>query len=116
MPAPVAPTNATVCLGSIVKVTSLDKTTTTEYKVVFEMAAKEETNALQVVNPYVEQEPTIEKKDSNSSTWKEILIDNATIILLYILALVEFAQVVYLYVELKSVNPDAITVKRRKNK
>ena len=100
----------------IVKVTSLDKTSTTEYKVVFEMVAKEETNALQVVNPYVEQEPVIQQNDSDSSSWKQILVDNATIILLYILALIEFAQVVYLYVELKSVNPDAITVKRRKNK
>lgn len=100
----------------VIKVTSLDKTTTTEYKVVFEMTAKEETNALQVVNPYTENETKVEQKESNSSTWKEILIDNATIILLYILALVEFAQVVYLYVQLKSVNPDAITVKRRKNK
>ena len=101
----------------IVKVTSSDKTSTVEYKVTFEMMSKEESNALQVVNPYVELNPQDSPKDTDLKTLKELLIENSTIILLYLLALVEFGQVVYLYVQLKNVSPDAVMIRRRnKNK
>jgi len=96
----------------IVKVTSYDETSIIEYKVTFEMMSKEETNALQVISPYVDRENQINEENS----LKQILIDNSTIILLYILALVEFAQVVYLYVQLKNTNPGALEVTRRRNK
>lgn len=100
----------------VIKVTSYDETNTVEYKVTFEMLSKEETDALQVVSPYTDVAPVIEQKGDIDAI-KETLIENSTIILLYILALVEFAQVVYLYVELKKVNPGVVTAKRRnKNK
>lgn len=95
----------------IIKVTSYDEASTLEYKVTFEMMSKEETNALQVVSPYIEIAPN---EQQELKTLKELLIENSTIILLYILALVEFAQVIYLYVQLKSVNPAAVTVTRRR--
>ena len=95
----------------VVKVTSKDKSTETEYKVTFNMLAKEETNALQVVNPYAEQVPQIIETHENEM-WK-IIKDNATIILLYILAVIEFAQVIYLYVQLQKVNPEEPILKRR---
>lgn len=99
----------------IVKVTSKDKSTTTEYKVTFEMLSEEETNALQVVSPYTENSNYVDaENDSETKGIKELIMENSTIILLYLLALVEFAQVVYLYVQLKGVNPDAVAVKRRK--
>lgn len=99
----------------VVKVTSKDKSTTTEYKITFEMLSEEETNALQVVSPYTESSNYVNTDNDNETKGiKEIIMENSTIILLYLLALVEFAQVVYLYVQLKSVNPDAVTVKRRK--
>ncbi len=102
----------------IIKVTSYDKSSTTEYKVTFEMLSKEETNALQVVNPYVDSEPAdVKEKDDGLKSFKEILMENSTIILLYLLALVEFAQVVYLYIQLKNIDPTTVKVKRRnKNK
>lgn len=101
-----------------VKVTSADKTSTVEYKVTFEMMSKEETNALQVVNPYVETTPHDKTLEQNEeSPLAKAIRKHSTIILLYILALVEFVQVIYLYVQLKSVNPSSVTVKRRnKNK
>jgi len=99
----------------VIKVTSYDKTSTTEYKVTFEMLSKEETNALQVVNPYSEINPK-EKDDDKFSDLKEVLMENSTIILLYILALIEFAQVVYLYVQLKNVDPSAVTVTKKSRK
>jgi len=43
-------------------------------------------------------------------------MENSTIILLYILALIEFAQVVYLYVQLKNVDPSAVTVTKKSRK
>lgn len=100
----------------IIRVTSYDESNVIEYKVTFEMMSKEEMNALQVVNPYVEDAPTI-KKDDGTKSFKEIVMENSTIILLYILALVEFAQVIYLYVQLKNVSPDATKVNlRRRNR
>ena len=99
----------------IVKVTSYDETKTLEYKVTFNMMPKEETNALQAVNPYKEERPTIQQED-NLETMKEILMENSTIILLYILALIEFGQVIYLYIQLKNVDPSALTVRRRKQR
>lgn len=101
----------------IVKVTSKDKSTTTEYKVKFEMLSLEETNnmvSLETVNPYAET------NNSNTFDWKKELWntikENSTIILLYLLALVEFLQVVYLYTKLKEVNPDEVITKRRNKK
>lgn len=96
-----------------VKVTSADKTSTVEYKITFEMMSKEETNALHVVNPYADIKPQYKQESTEIKTFKDILIENSTIILLYILALIEFGQVVYLYVQLKSISPDAVTVRRR---
>lgn len=95
----------------IVKVTSYDETNTKEYKVTFDMLAKEEEDALQVVSPNVDL--NLPKEEV---TWKEIVKKNSTIILLYILALVEFAQVVYLYIQLKNINADTVTIKRRNKK
>lgn len=100
----------------IVKVTSADETSTVEYKVTFEMMSKEETNALQVVNPYAEVNPQKNQQNTNKQTFKDALMEHSTIILLYILALIEFGQVVYLYIQLKSVSPETVTVRRRKNK
>jgi len=99
-----------------IKVTSADKTSTVEYKVDFEMMSKEETNALQVVNPYVETQPQnkIEYK-SEESSFAQALREHSTIILLYILAVIEFGQVIYLYIQLKNVNPTSVTVRRRNN-
>lgn len=96
----------------VVKVTSYDETSIKEYKLTFEMLSKEETNALQIVEPDIKENNEAEE----TSELKQILIDNSTIILLYILALIEFAQVVYLYIQLKSVNPEAVSVTRRRNK
>lgn len=100
----------------IVKVTSADETNIVEYKVTFEMMSKEESNAFQVVNPYVEVNPYDSQKDTGLKTMKELLIENSTIILLYILALVEFGQVIYLYIQLKNVSPDTVTIRRRNRK
>lgn len=98
----------------VVKVTSYDESNTVEYKIKFEMMSKEETNALQVVNPYADKAPQ-QNQNSNLKSFKELLIENSTIILLYILALVEFAQVVYLYIQLKNIDPNSVTVRRRNN-
>jgi len=99
----------------IVKVTSFDKTSVTEYKVSFEMLAKEEENAYQEVNPYVENDIN-ENNNSSNIDWKEALKNHATIILLYLLALVEFGQVVYLYIKLKNVSPNSVEYRRRNKK
>ena len=95
----------------IVKVTSYDETNTTEYKITFEMLPKEESNALQVVDSNNNEDESKEE-----SLLKKALIDNSTIILLYLLALVEFGQVVYLYIELKKVNPIKTEYRRKRNK
>lgn len=96
-------------------VTSKDKTNTKEYTITFEMMSKEESDALKTISIYTEEPSKVEIK-GKSRMWK-ILEENATIILLYLLALVEFGQVIYLYVQLKNVNPEAIIVRRRnKNK
>ena len=87
-------------------VTSKDETSTTKYIVKFEMLSKEETDALQTVSPYVEQDNT-SIKDKEELKWQTELWntvkENSTVILLYLLALVEFVQVVYLYTELEKV-------------
>lgn len=99
----------------IIKVTSKDKSTTTEYKVKFNMLSLEETNNMvssENVNIYAENNKA---DDTNwqAELWNTVK-ENATIILLYFLALIEFLQVVYLYTKLKEVNPDEVTIKRRK--
>ena len=101
-----------------IKVTSKDKNNTKEYKVTFDMMSKDETSALQVVNPYVDVNYNSNNKvENNNDGIKEALSEHSTIILLYLLALVEFAQVVYLYVQLKNINPEVDLIRRRgKNK
>lgn len=101
----------------IIKVTSKDKSTTTEYKVKFEMLSEEETNALKSleVSPYSENTLQKQEYDWKKELWNTVK-ENSTIILLYLLAIVEFVQVVYLYTKLKEVNPDELIIKRRKNK
>lgn len=100
-----------------IKVTSADKTSTVEYKVTFEMMSKEETDALQVVNPYIETSPTHKVEQLNEeSVLAKAIREHSTIILLYVLALVEFGQVIYLYVQLKNVDPASVSVKRRNKK
>ena len=95
-----------------IKVTSYDETNVVEYKVTFEMMSKEETNAMQQVN----NTPTT-KEEKEEDEFKQAIIDHSTIILLYLLALIEFGQVVYLYIELKKVNPSSVIInKRRRNK
>ncbi len=99
----------------VVKVTSYDETSVKEYKVTFEMMSKEETNALQVVNPNPNQNTEV-KEEEEENDFAQAVVDNSTIILLYLLAVVEFAQVVYLYVQLKNVNPSAVTPVKRRSK
>lgn len=99
-------------------VTSKDETSTTKYIVKFEMLSKEETDALQTVSPYVEQDNT-SIKDKEELKWQTELWntvkENSTVILLYLLALVEFVQVVYLYTELEKIkNVNAPKETRRK--
>lgn len=101
----------------VIRVTSADKTSTVEYKVTFEMMSKQETNALQVVNPYEEEiNQTMDVKEyaEEESSIQKAVREHSTIILLYVLALIEFAQVIYLYVQLKNVNPTSVSIKRRK--
>ena len=97
-----------------IKVTSKDGSSSTEYTVTFEMLDKEETNALLVVSPYTEQELSLNETGKNL-IWESIK-RHSTIILLYLLALIEFIQVVYLYMQLKGVDSEVIKVKRRNNK
>ena len=97
-------------------VTSKDKTNKKEYIVSFYMNAKEEEDALKTISIYQEQAKGTNEK-SEKDYFFEAVKENSTIILLYLLALVEFGQVIYLYIQLKSVNPDSVTVRRRnKNK
>lgn len=99
----------------IIKVTSKDKSTTTEYKVKFDMLSLEETNNMvssENVNIYAENNK-VDDTNWKTELWNTVK-ENATIILLYFLALIEFLQVVYLYTKLKEVNPDEVTIKRRK--
>jgi len=75
----------------------------------------EETN--NYVNPYGEF--NFKENDMNNDFWNKYgasIRANASIILLYLLALVEFLQVVYLYRKLKLADPDydKITIRRRK--
>lgn len=74
---------------------------------------------------YNEVNPYAEKKDEDINSigrfWKEYgykIKANITIILLYMLVVVEFMQVVYLYKKLKEANPnyDKIVFKRKNNK
>lgn len=97
----------------IVKVTSYDETSTVEYKITFEMMPKEESNSLQQVGTSTDKKEEQEEADY----LKQALKDHSTIILLYLLAVVEFVQVIYLYIQLKSVNPSMVTTtKKRRNK
>ena len=94
----------------VVRVTSNDESTTTDYTVTFEMLAKEEENALQVVGPNI--------SNTNDSQNEEITIfdklqANGLVILVYILALVEFIQVIYLYIKLEKTKKELDEKKSR---
>ena len=94
----------------VIKVTSLDESTTTEYKVKFEMLAKEEEDAIQTVGPDVTEKP-IKHSDELSLVVK--LKDNALLLLVYVLALVEFIQVIYLYLKLEKTKKELEEKKTR---
>ncbi len=100
----------------IIKVTSFDGTNELEYKVTFEMMSEQETNALQIVQPNDNNIGSAIMNEKTEKTFWDLVAENSTIILLYLLALVEFGQVIYLYVQLQSVNPDSLKVKRRRQK
>ena len=97
-------------------VTSKDKTNQKEYTVTFEMLAKEEQDALKTISVYTEDESKAGTVFSDKNYLWEAVKENATIILLYLLALVEFGQVIYLYTQLKNINPDIDTLRRRNRK
>ena len=83
----------------VVKVTSLDGTTTTEYKVKFEMLAKEEQDLKQTVGQNIDSNNT----DKDGITFLDKIKANLLLIIVYILAIVEFVQVIYLYIKLEKV-------------
>jgi len=95
----------------IVKVISLDESTTTEYKVTFEMLAKEEENAMQTVGPNVA--PNSQLKIGNEISFLDKIKANALTILVYILAVVEFIQVIYLYIKLEKTKKELEDKKTR---
>lgn len=95
----------------VVKVTSLDESTTTEYKVVFEMLDKEkdEEDAMQVVGPNT----TENNKPNKEVTIMDKIKANSLLIIVYILAIVEFVQVIYLYVKLEKTKKELEEKKTR---
>lgn len=96
----------------VVKVTSLDESTTTEYKVVFEMLEEEkEEDAMQVVGPNTTEKD--ENKTKNEITFIDKVKANGLLIIVYILAIVEFVQVVYLYVKLEKTKKELESKKTR---
>ncbi len=100
----------------VVTVTSLDKSTTTEYTVTFEMLAKEEENAY--VSIYGENNSngnTSKPVEKSEGFLMNILNNNTLVIFVYVLALVEFGQVIYLYVKLNKTKKE-LEAERAKNK
>lgn len=101
-----------------IRVTSANGAVKKDYTITFNNTVdpKSESSYLEV-NPYVEViGKDVVNAKSNGSKFIRVLKANSTIILLYLLALVEFAQVVYLYIQLKKVDPEKLIVKRRKQK
>lgn len=95
----------------IIKVTSLDETTTTEYKVTFEMLAKEEEDAMQTIGPNVKPNNKVTNK-SISDLWEKVKA-NGLLIIVYVLAIVEFIQVIYLYIKLEKTRKELEDKKTR---
>lgn len=94
-----------------VKVKSLDESTTTEYTVTFEMLEKEEQDAMQTIGPNVdENDKTNIEKDI--TVWEKLKA-NGLLITVYILALVEFVQVIYLYIKLEKTKKELEEKKTR---
>ena len=97
-------------------VTSLDESTTTEYTVTFEMLAKEEENAYVSVYNENKNNGNVNKPvDKKEGFLVNILNNNTLVILVYVLALVEFGQVIYLYVKLNKTKKE-LEAEREKNK
>ncbi len=97
-------------------VTSLDESSTTEYTVIFEMLAKEEENAY--VSIYNENNPngnSSKPTERSEGFLMNILNNNTLVILVYVLALVEFGQVIYLYIKLNNTKKE-LEAERAKNK
>lgn len=95
----------------VIKVTSLDGTTTTEYKVTFEMLAKEEEDAMQTIGSNVKPNNQVTNK-IGSDLWDKVKV-NGLLIIVYILAIVEFIQVIYLYNKLEKVKKELEDKKTR---
>ena len=100
----------------VVTVTSLDESTTTEYTVTFEMLAKEEENAyVSIYNENKNNGNSSKPTEKNEGFLVNILNNNTLVILVYVLALVEFGQVIYLYVKLNKTKQEP-EEERAKNK
>lgn len=100
----------------VVTVTSLDESTTTEYTVTFEMLAKEEENAyVSIYNENKNNGNSSKPTEKNEGFLVNILNNNTLVILVYVLALVEFGQVIYLYVKLNKTKQE-LEEERAKNK
>lgn len=100
----------------VVTVTSLDESTTTEYTVTFEMLAKEEENAY--VSIYGENNNignSSKPTEKSEGFLMNVLNNNTLVILVYVLALVEFGQVIYLYIKLNKTKKE-LESERAKNK
>ena len=97
-------------------VTSLDESSTTEYTVTFEMLAKEEENAYVSVYNENKNNGNVNKPvDKKEGFLVNILNNNTLVIFVYVLALVEFGQVIYLYVKLNKTKKE-LEAEREKNK
>ena len=97
-------------------VRSLDESSTTEYTVTFEMLANEEENAYVSVYNENKNNGNVNKPvDKKEGFLVNILNNNTLVILVYVLALVEFGQVIYLYVKLNKTKKE-LEAEREKNK
>ena len=100
----------------VVTVTSLDESTTTEYTVTFEMLAKEEENAyVSIYNENNNIGNSSKPAEKSEGFLMNVLNNNTLVILVYVLALVEFGQVIYLYVKLNKTKQE-LEEERAKNK
>ena len=97
----------------VVKVTSYDESTTTEYVVTFEMLAKEEEDAY--VSIYTEGGNENSGKETANKVIK-FLGNGPLLILVYVLALVEFVQVIYLYIKLNKTKKELALERAKNNK
>lgn len=94
-------------------VTSYDESTTTEYTVTFEMLAKEEENAY--VSIYNETNNLVSNTPAPKKTLANLLNNGTLVIIVYLLAAIEFAQVIYLYIKLGQTQKE-LEEEREKNK